>query len=126
LSRIATHNLSFQQLYAELSSSLSHIRESANAIARYRIISGSGSVADDTADIMFQGQGQYSMRNHGVGNRACATQGASTAPRFDPLTIMGCFNCDDPKRTIKNFPKPKNTLKAAKRRADYLLERKES
>jgi len=126
LSRIATHNLSFQQLYAELSSSLSLSRESANAVARDRILSGSGSVADDSADIMFQGQGQYSMRNHGVGNRAGAIQGATTAPRFDPLTIMGCFNCDDPKHTINNCPKPKNTLKAAKRRAEYLLKRKES
>jgi len=59
LSRIATHNLSFQQLYAELSSSLSLSWESANAVARDRILSGSGSVACDTGNIMFQGQGQY-------------------------------------------------------------------
>jgi len=58
LSRIATDNLLFQQLYAELSSSLSLSRERANAVARDRILSGSKSVADDTADIMFQGQGQ--------------------------------------------------------------------
>ena len=126
LSRIDTHNLSFQQLYTELSSSLSLCRESANSVARDRILSGSGSVVDDTADNMFQGQGQYSMRNQGVGNRAGAIRGASTAPHFDPLTIMGCFNCDDPKHTINNCPKPKNTLKAAKRRAEYLLKRKES
>jgi len=52
-SRIATHNLSFQQFFAELSSSLSLSRESANAVARDRVVSGSGSVADDTVDIMF-------------------------------------------------------------------------
>jgi len=66
------------------------------------------------------------MRNHGVGNRAGAIQGATTAPRLDLLTIMGCFNCDDPKHTINNCPKPKNTLKTAKRRAEYLLKRKET
>jgi len=53
LSRIATHNLSFQKLYAELSPSLSLSRESATAVARDRTLSGSGSVADGTADIMF-------------------------------------------------------------------------
>jgi len=126
LSPIATHNLSFQQLYAKLSSSLSFIRESTNAVARDRILSGSGSVADDSTDIMFQRQGHYSMRNHGVRNRAGAMQGATTAPRSDPLTIMSCSNCDDPKHTINNCPKPKNTFKAAKRRAEYLLKRKES
>jgi len=46
------------------------------------------------------------MRNHGVGNRVGCIRGATTAPRFDPLTIMGCFNCDDPKHEIKNCPKP--------------------
>jgi len=126
LSRIKTHNFSFQQLYAELCSSLSLRRESANFVARDCILSRSGSVADDSADITFQGRGQYSIRNHGVGNRAGAIQGATTAPRFDPLTIMGCFNFDDPKHTIDKIQNPKNTLKAAKRRAECLLERKES
>jgi len=126
LSRIATHNLCFQQLYAELSWSLSLCRESSNSVSRDRLLSGSESVADDSADVMLQGQGQYSMRNHGVGYRAGVVQGATTAPRFDPLTIMGCFNCDDPKHTINNCPKPKNTVKAAKLRAEYLIQRKES
>jgi len=126
LSRIATHNLSFQQLYAELCSSLSLSRENANAVARDRILSGSGSVDDESTGITFQGQGQYSMRNYGVGNRAGAVQGATTAPRFDPFTIMGCCNCDDPKHTINICPKPKNTLMTAMRRAEYLLKRKES
>jgi len=66
------------------------------------------------------------MRYHGVGNRASAIRGATTAPRFDPLTIMGCFNCEYQKHTINNCPKPKNTLKAAKRRAKYLIKRKKS
>jgi len=125
-SSIATHNLSFQQPYAKLSWSLSLSRESANAVARDRIISGSGSVADGTAGIMFQGQGQYFMRKQGVGNQAGAIRGTTTAPRFDPLTIMGCFNWDDLNHRITNCSKPNNTLRAAQRRAEFLPKSKAS
>jgi len=45
LSRISRHNLPNQQLYAELSSSLSLSRKSANAVARDRTVSGSGSLS---------------------------------------------------------------------------------
>ena len=61
-----------------------------------------------------------------MGSRSGATREAATAPRFDPLTIMGCFNCDDQKHTINNCPKPKNTLQAAKHRAEYVLKRKKA
>jgi len=45
LSRISSHNFPNQQLYAALSSSLSLSRKSANAVARDRTLSGSGSLS---------------------------------------------------------------------------------
>lgn len=33
--------------------------------------------------------------------------------RFDPLSIAGCFHCDDPKHTMRHCKLPINTEKAA-------------
>lgn len=39
--------------------------------------------------------------------------------KFDPLTISGCFNCDDPKYTLRQCKIPMNVAKAASRRLEY-------
>eukprot|EP00171_Calliarthron_tuberculosum_P021509 IDg21509t1 len=39
--------------------------------------------------------------------------------KFDPLTVMRCFNCDDPNHTIKKCPKPIDITKAARKKIEY-------
>lgn len=34
-----------------------------------------------------------------------------TASRFNPLSLMGCFNCDKPDHAAKDCPAPHNGAK---------------
>lgn len=43
---------------------------------------------------------------------------------MDPLSVMGCFNCDDPGNRAKDCTKPKDFAKAAARKIEYLKKRR--
>lgn len=101
LRRVATHSLTFQKLYGELEFQLHLSREAKLANIRDKITRGSSSNETEgtVPGILYQGPGHYARRHNGVGDtRRAATSGASSVgyKKFDPLLIMGCFNCDDP------------------------------
>lgn len=126
LSRIATHNLDFQQLYGELEAALHLKNEAKVAVMRDSVTTGRRKAnADDTVvpGIMFLGQGRYVNRHKSVSDRRNMTgiqgQSSSRVEKFDPLVVMGCFNCDDPNHMISKCPKKIDVTRAAKRKMEY-------
>lgn len=110
LSRVATHKLSFQQIYGELEAALQLEKESKIATLRDKIGRSEQQTRDDIVGVNFAGQGRYSRRREqGSWNR-----------RMNPLSISGCFNCDDRSHMLKDCPKPRNVARAAARRLEYL------
>ena len=72
LSRIATHLLSFQQLYGELKSALQLYKESKLVILRDSMGSKKGHVdvhESRIARMLYAGQGKHALRNKGRGYR---------------------------------------------------------
>ena len=123
LSRIAPHNVGFQQLYGELESALNLSRESKLAVMQDTLTKRLNKVQeDDLPGILYQGQGRYVQQHKGLGNRSNTTDKSGS---FDPLSIMGCFNCEGD-HLITKCPHPINTVKAAKRKLDYYSKKKES
>lgn len=124
LSRVATHNLSFQQLYGELEFQLHLAREAKLAIVRDKISRPSSGDQDESnvPGIFYQGPGRYARSQRGVGGwrSSTSTRTSSEHNKFDPLTFMGCFNCEEPGHMISQCPKPVDLTKAAKRRMEYL------
>ncbi len=126
MSRITTHNLDFQQLYGELEAAL-HLKNEAMVAAMQENITSNRrkTASDDNAvpGIMFQGQGRYSNRHKNLGDRSKkdGTKGPSSSEteRFDPLIIMGCFNCDDPNHMVSKRQKKIDVTKAAKQNMEY-------
>lgn len=125
LSRVATLGLTFQQLYGELESSLKPHTEAAEAAVRDGAIRQRAvSTAVPRimkADMMYQGQGMYARPNKGVGATRPGGGGgisggggrAATPGSFDPLTVAGCFNCDNPGHTMRDCKNPINATKEA-------------
>ncbi len=121
LSRVSTHKLGFQKLYGELQAALFQHQEAKRA----RIQDAASGVAtkmddDNEVSTFYQGQGRYERKHVGVGNRAVQ----QSTGRFNPLSIMGCFNCDNPKHTINDCPLPRDVARAALKRLEYLSKRK--
>ena len=131
LSRIATHELSFQQLYGELEAALHLSREAKLANLRDRVICTTSKPADEdigqVPGILFQGPGRYANSRKFVGDNRDGTEyprsGATNAAKRSPLNMMGCFNCDSPNHMLKNCPSKVNLAKAAQRRMEYLAKR---
>lgn len=123
LSRIATHSLTFQQLYGELEAALHLHNEARLAIMRDDITQGTATPEDKVPGILFAGQGRYMRRNKDIGKRHAA-KGGSGAQRFDPLSLMGCFNCDDRSHSLGDCPHPVNAIKAAKRKLEYYAKKR--
>ena len=46
--------------------------------------------------------------------------------KFDPLSLMGCFNCEDFNHSIGACINPVNAVKAAKRKIEYFEKNKAS
>ncbi len=63
-------------------------------------------IADDTIapGIMFKGKGRYLNSHKAIDDRRNKGVGQNQSPpkdeKLDPLTIMGCFNCDDPNKRL--------------------------
>lgn len=115
LSRVATQGLTFQQLYGEIEAALqlhkeSQLVASRDDAARLQVVQDEGE-----ALINFTGQGRYlkPYRDKNVGQKS-----------FDPLSITGCFNCEDPSHVLKDCPKPLNIAKAAAQKLEYLKKKR--
>lgn len=121
LSRVSTHKLGFQKLYGELQAALFQHQEAKRARIQ-DAASGVVTKMDDDNEVstFYQGQGRYERKHVGVGNRAVQ----QSTGRFNPLSIMGCFNCDNPKHTINDCPLPRDVARAALKRLEYLSKRK--
>lgn len=127
LGRLATVNMSFEQLYAELVCSLQLEEEFEEANDLNPSGASTSPVVQSSAkQTFFAGQGIYGRPNkgfgatrpgHGKGGGSSTKDGRGA--RFNPLSIAGCFNCDDPKHVLKNCPKPINTMKATERKVAY-------
>jgi len=97
LSRIATHQLSFQVLYGDLEAPLQLENESKRAnLHDNASIRSSGD--EEVAGILYEGQGKYIRRHVGLNRfpdrtRRSSKPIASSSTSFDPLSISGCFNC---------------------------------
>ncbi|GAB0492780.1 hypothetical protein MMPV_004050 [Pyropia vietnamensis] len=63
-------------------------------------------------------------RNKDIGKRFNASKGSNGVKRFDPMTVMGCFNCDDRSHSLGDCPHPINAVKAAKRRLEYYAKKR--
>lgn len=100
LLRVATNELTFQELYSELEAAvqLDKKLQLANAMERMTKYSNISTNADGVVPINFSGQVRYQGKKSNFGSK----------PRVDPLAIVGCLNCDDPGHRAKDCPKPKN------------------
>lgn len=136
LRKLNAGSMTFQQLYTDLQSSLQLHEEATEAAVANGIQAPAASVGYVpralSADVLYAGQGIYGRPNRNVG----ATQsrplpsprveriGPAPAPRFDPLSISGCFNCDHPGHTMRDCRAPVNTTLAAKRKMEYWSKKK--
>ena len=114
LSRVATHCLTFQQLYGELEAALQFNKEA--KVAKLRdSAENRGKLASQTENgsIFYTGQGRYTRDRRPL--RASTAPGRSA---FDPLSIQGCFNCGGT-HILKDCKLPPNNAKAAANRIEY-------
>lgn len=119
LSRVATHDLSFQQLYGELEAALQLYNEARLAIIRDRASSQeSGSIRNNPSNVFYSGQGRY-IRNPSEIRTIPNNSKGKSEKRFDPLSVQGCFNCDAPGHLFRDCPKPRNSARAAARKIEY-------
>ena len=137
LRRVATHNLTFQQLCAELEAALqldkgatlANLPDSAER-------SGRAPVAETASDILYTGQGRYMNDPSGLSrsfsrstrpyNREWNRVAESYAPRkanFDPFSVQGCLHCGG-NHLLKDCTKPLNTVRAASKKTEYFAKRK--
>ena len=125
LSRVATHDLSFQQLYGELAASL-QLHTAAKRAKDRRLSMAVGPVKSELARVMFAGQGVYGRPKTGVGATSAAgpSRAVQRKDRFDPLSLMGCFNCDDPNHTMRDCSRPRDATRAAKRKLAYFSKKR--
>lgn len=119
LSRIATNDLTFQQLYGELESAVQLDKESRIATIRDRAGASTKDEPEDAVAINYAGQGRY-----GHPRQSAPGKTNFKATRTDPLSIMGCFNCDSPEHMARNCTQPKNFSKAAARKLEYHQKKK--
>lgn len=133
LSRVATHSLTFQQLYAELEAALQLDKESKLATLRDQVqIQRKVAIPEETLGIHYIGQGRY-LNNPGTfrgrkpvksarfNQRPTSSYSGEQRSRkspFDPLTVLGCFNCGG-NHLIKDCRKPLNVAKSAAGKLEY-------
>ena len=133
LSRVATHNLTFQQLYAELEAALQLDKESTLANLRDSAEQrGRMPVSENTSEVLYTGQGRY-MNDPAALKRTFAkpartfnrgwNRGTPTRAKFDPLSLQGCFNCGG-NHFLKDCREPLNTVRAASKKIKYLARTK--
>lgn len=138
IERMATEKPTFQRLFLQLDASLGLKEEGRVAVTRDASVNEQIATATPkgTVPVMYAGQGMYAYPNRAVGATSTRPRPSSstplttaraggsstvggTRPRFDPLSVAGCFNCDDPAHTLRHCPLPVDTIKAAQRKLAY-------
>lgn len=120
LSRIPTAQLGFQQLYVELQSALFLSTEAKRALVQDGAVTAKPvATSSGTLDVLYEGQRWYANNPKGKMDRAAG----KTASRFNPLSLMGCFNCDKPDHAAKDCPAPYNGAKQESCRQEYQVKR---
>lgn len=131
LSRVATHSLTFQQLYGELEAAVQLDKESklANLQDRASSVGDQGVESDGgIASINYAGQGRYSIptkgrrTSYGQGRQIGYDNGSKN--KIDPLSLVGCFNCGEKSHFARDCTRPKNFAAAAARKIEYLQNKK--
>lgn len=122
LFRVATHGLNFQQLYGELEAALQLSKDAKVARMKEEVFSraqkkGLGYNGDNTG-ILFAGQVRYGRepswnKSKVSSNRRVGAGTTNGKVSFDPLSVAGCFNCDEHDHMIKDCPHPLNAARAA-------------
>lgn len=107
LSRIATGNLSFQQLYSELEISVQLERESSIAAASSQASEVIPSTNRTANQILFNGQGRFIRANH-------------KPKSFATNRKRSCFNCGSESHLVGDCPQPVNFSRAAANRIRQL------
>lgn len=120
LSRIPTARLGFQQLYGELQSTLFLCEEAKRAVLQDSAINAKPVAASSGAmDVLYGGQRWYATNPKDKGGYGSG----KPSGRFNPLSVMGCFNCDKPNHSAKDCPEPYNGAKQDARRQEYQAKR---
>lgn len=136
LERMATDEPNVQQLFLQLDAALGLKEEGRVAAAKDVTVQESTLSQPGTAAVMHTGQGMYAYPKRAIGATSVRPRtavgpavetpraGASSAvggtrPRFDPLSVAGCFNCDHPGHTVRQCPLPVDLAKAAQRKLAY-------
>lgn len=120
LSQIPTSALGFQQLYGELQSALFMSNEAKRVVLQDSVTGVTPASGSYTAlDVLYGGQRWYAKTPKGSGDRAAS----KAVARFNPLSLMGCFNCDKPDHAAKDCPAPFDVAKRDARRREYQLKR---
>ncbi|KAK1865583.1 hypothetical protein I4F81_008112 [Pyropia yezoensis] len=70
-------------------------------------------------DVLYGGQRWYATNPMDKGGYGSGTP----SRRFNPLSVMGCFNCDKPNHSAKDCPEPYNGAKQDARRQEYQAKR---
>lgn len=111
LTRVVTNALTFQQLYGELEAAVQLDKDSrlASSVERAKARASEPNIA---LPIHFTGQGGYRRSNASNRNKPKRS--------FDQLSIMGCFNCNDPGHHTNKCPKPPDHARAAGNKLTYL------
>lgn len=123
LSRITTHRPTFQQLYGELEAAL-HLQNQARlAVMRHEAAHGPRTPEDNVPGILYAGQGRYVRKNKDFGKWFDSSKSSGG---FDPLSLMGCFNCDDRSHSLGERPHPVNAIKAAKPKLEYYVKKRDA
>ena len=139
LSRVATHQLTFQRLYSELEAALQLDKESKLAIIRDRArLDQRRGPHDHSTGILYTGKGRYynnspypSERNSTSTHRRFSGR-AFRSPsmskpkgKFNPLSVSGCFNCGG-NHSLRDCTLPLNTSRAATRKMEYYAKKAET
>ena len=138
VSRIAVDNPTYHGLFLQLGAALDLQEEGRAAVSKDAPFYHQAPVAaaKGGAPIMYAGQGVYGVPKRGVGAstpRSSAGVGSAAAvprasagstasaqrTRFDPLSLAGCLNCDNPSHTMRACPLPVDPMKAAQRKLAY-------
>lgn len=99
LSRTPTAQLCFQQLYGELQSAFFLSEEARHAVIQNSAVSAqTTAISSETMDVLCSGLCWYANNPKGKGDR----DGGNASIRFNPLSLMGSFNCYKPDLAAKN------------------------
>ena len=110
LSRVATHNFSFQQLHGELDAALQLQTEAQQAALRdSATISKKLDYEEEVPGILFARRTRLANHPSSIKFRIPpGSAGGKNGASFDPPSISGCFNCEDPNHLMRDCPKTRN------------------